>query len=127
MIKENVEKLKAQVSGVLDVIENEPALRARTQGVAPVSADLIRDYCVVGPVARASGVDVDLRRDDPWPPYDQLDVNVITRPEGDAWARTLIRALETRESLRLCEILMRQMPDGPVTVRAPVKCRRARW
>jgi Ni,Fe-hydrogenase III large subunit len=121
MIKENVEKLKAQVSGVLDVIETEPALRARTQGVAPVSAALIRDYCVVGPVARASGIDVDLRRDDPWPPYDQLDVNVITRPEGDAWARTLIRALETRESLRLCEILLRQMPDGPVSVRAPRK------
>ena len=118
MIRTNLEKLKEQVNGVLDVIEKEPALRARTRGVAPVSAELIKDYCVVGPVARASGVDVDLRRDDPWPPYDELDVKVITLPEGDAWARTLIRVLETRESLRLCEILMKNMPDGEVAVRA---------
>ena len=121
MITENVDKLKTQVSGVLDVIENEPALRARTEGVAPVSADMIRDYCVVGPVARASGVDVDMRRDDPWPPYDRLGVKVITLPEGDAWARTLIRALETRESLRLCEVILREIPDGEVAVRAPRK------
>ena len=121
MITENVNKLKTQVSGVLDVIENEPALKARTQGVAPVSAEMIRDYCVVGPVARASGVDVDMRRDEPWPPYEQLDVKVITRPEGDAWARTLIRALEIRESLRLCNKLLSAMPDGEVSVRAPRK------
>ena len=64
---------------------------------------------------------MDLRRDDPWTPYDKLDVNVITLPEGDAWARTLIRVLETRESLRLCEILMQEMPDGEVSVRASRK------
>ncbi len=121
MINLNLEKLNRQVNGVLDVIEKEPALRARTQGVAPVSAEMIKDYCVVGPVARASGVDMDLRRDDPWSPYDKLDVNVITLPEGDAWARTLIRVLETRESLRLCEILMQEMPDGEVSVRASRK------
>ncbi len=121
MINVNLVKLKQQVSGVLDVIENEPALQARTQGVAPVSAELIKDYCVVGPVARASGVDVDMRRDDPWSPYDKLDVKVITRPEGDAWARTLIRVLETRESLRLCKILVEDMPDGPVSVWASRK------
>jgi Ni,Fe-hydrogenase III large subunit len=121
MINENLAKLKKQVSGVLDVIENEPALLARTQGVAPVSAEMIKDYCVVGPVARASGVDMDMRRDDPWPPYGQLDVKVITLPQGDAWARTLIRVLETRESLRLCESIMQQIPDGPVAERAKRK------
>jgi Ni,Fe-hydrogenase III large subunit len=62
-----------------------------------------------------------MRRDDPWAPYDRLDVRVITRPECDAWARTLVRALETRESLRLCEILLRDMPDGDVAVRVPRK------
>lgn len=121
MIRSTVAKLHTQVEGVLDVIENEPALRARTQGVAPISVDLIKQYCVVGPVARASGVDVDLRRDDPLPPYEQLDFNVVTHSEGDAWARTIIRAEEIRESLNLCETILRDMPDGPVTVRAPRK------
>jgi len=119
LFAKNIEKLKVEAKAIIDIIETEPTLRARTRGVAPVSADLIRDYCVVGPVARASGVDVDMRRDYPWPPYDQIDVNVITRPEGDAWARTLIRALELRESLRLCETLLREMPDGEVSTRAP--------
>ncbi|MFW5713733.1 MAG: nickel-dependent hydrogenase large subunit [Brevefilum sp.] len=119
MIRSTVRKLHTQVEGLLDVIENEPALQARTQGVAPISADLIKKYCVVGPVARASGVDVDMRRDSPLPPYDKLTIPVITHPDGDAWARTVVRAEETRVSLNLCEYLINEMPDGPVTVRAP--------
>ena len=119
MIRATLEKLHGQVEGLLDVIENEPALQARTQGVAPITEDLIRKYCVVGPIARASGVDVDMRRDAPLPPYDQLDFPVITHPDGDAWARTVVRAEETRVSLSLCERLVRELPEGPVSVHAP--------
>jgi NADH-quinone oxidoreductase subunit D len=119
MIRSTIAKLHTQVEGVLDVVENEPTLRARTKGVAPISVDLIKKYCVVGPVARASGVDMDLRRDDPLPPYDQLDFPVVTYPDGDAWARTMVRAEETRTSLNLIETILQEMPDGPVTTRAP--------
>jgi NADH-quinone oxidoreductase subunit D len=119
MIRENLKKLRSQVEGLLDVIETEPAAKARTKGVAPVSADLIKRYGVVGPVARASGVDLDFRRDAPLPPYDQLNVNVITHPDGDAWARTYVRAEETRESLNLCEEILKKIPPGEVSVRAP--------
>ncbi len=121
MIRSTISNLRTQVEGLLNVIETEPALHARTQGVAPVSAEMIRQYCVVGPIARASGVDIDLRRDDPLPPYDQLEFKVITHADGDAWARTLVRAQETRESLNLCDTIMRDMPDGEVLVRAPRK------
>ena len=119
MIRSTVAKLHTQVDGILDVIENEPALQARTQGVAPISSELIEKYCVVGPVARASGVDVDLRRDDPLPPYDKLEFPVVLHPDGDAWARTVVRAEETRASLNLCETILAQMPEGPVSLRAP--------
>lgn len=121
MTLKTLQKLRVQTEKILTVIENEPALQARTQGIAPVPAEMIRQYCVVGPIARASGVDVDLRRDDPLPPYDQLDFKVITHPDGDAWARTLVRALEVRESLSLCETILRELPDGEVMVRAPRK------
>ncbi len=121
MIRKHLRKLHNQVEGLLDVIENEPALSARTKGVAPLSADLIKQYCAVGPIARASGVDMDIRRDDPTPPYDQLDFKVITHPDGDAWARTIVRTQETRESLNLCESILRDMPGGPVTTRVPRK------
>jgi NADH-quinone oxidoreductase subunit D len=70
-------------------------------------------------VARASGVDVDLRRDDKYAAYNRLHVNVALRKEGDVWARTLVRTLETIESLRLCRQLLVALPAGPTSVRAP--------
>jgi NADH-quinone oxidoreductase subunit D len=119
MIRKILIKLHSQVEGLLDVIESEPAAIARTKGVAPISPDLIKAYGVVGPNARASGVDVDMRRDASLPPYDQLEIKVITHPDGDAWARTFVRAEETRVSLNLCETIIREMPRGDVVVHAP--------
>ncbi len=121
MIRKTVNDLSDKANTLMDVIENEPVLQARTKGVAPLSAETIKNYCVVGPVARASGVDVDMRRDHPPPPYDRLTFNVITRQDGDAWARTVVRAEETRETLKLCHTILDEMPDGPVSVRAPRK------
>lgn len=118
MILSTLNTLKDEVAVVLDVILNERSVRARTHGVAPITAEQIRAYGVVGPIARASGVDRDLRRDDPLPPYDRLEFSVFTHPDGDAWARTLIRVEETRESLKLCETILREMPEGPVSIRA---------
>lgn len=112
-------KLRSQVEGLMDVIETEPAAMARTKGVAPLPTDLIKRYGAVGPIARASGVNLDIRRDDPAPPYDRIDFRVITHPDGDAWARTFVRAEETRESVSLCESILRDMPDGEVSVRVP--------
>ena len=63
-------------------------------------------------MARASGVDVDLRRDAPYGIYDRLHINVVLRDEGDVWARTLVRVLETIESLRLCRQLLRDGAPG---------------
>jgi Ni,Fe-hydrogenase III large subunit len=112
-------RLEQQTENLLDVIRNERTFRARTQNVGHLSPEQVRRYCVVGPVARASGVDVDLRRDAPYAAYGRLHLNVVTRPEGDVWARTLLRALETIESLRLCRQLLLNLPDGPTRVRAP--------
>jgi NADH-quinone oxidoreductase subunit D len=105
----------------VDIIETEPALKARTKSVAPISADQIRSFGVVGPVARASGVDLDFRRDQPFPPYDSMDIPVVTHQDGDAWARTFIRAEETRVSLDLCDLILREMPEGEISVRVPRK------
>ncbi len=118
MIASTVDKLHRQYEQLLDVLEHETTLKARTQGVAPLTAEDMKRYCVVGPVARASGVDVDLRRDDPMPPYDKLDFHVITHPDGDAWSRTYVRLQEVRESLDLCERIIQEIPDGPISVRA---------
>ena len=111
--------LEREVERFLDLIQHEPTFRARTEGVGYLSADEIRRYCVVGPVARASGVDVDLRRDTRYAAYGRLHVNVFLREEGDVWARTIVRALEIIESLRMCRQLLITLPEGPTSVRAP--------
>ncbi|MBS3750913.1 MAG: nickel-dependent hydrogenase large subunit [Anaerolineales bacterium] len=121
MVDSTVKKLKVDYEELLDVIEHDTTLKARTQGVAPLSTDDMKRYCVVGPVARASGVDVDMRRDDPMPPYDKLDFQVITHPDGDAWSRTYVRLQEIRQSLHLCKQIIDDIPEGPISVRAPRK------
>ena len=118
MVASTVKKLKVDYEELMDVLEHEMTLKARTQGVAPLSVDEMKRYCVVGPVARACGVDVDMRRDDPMPPYDKLDFEVITHPDGDAWSRTYVRLQEVRQSLLLCEQIMDDIPAGPISVRA---------
>jgi Ni,Fe-hydrogenase III large subunit len=110
--------LEREVERFLTVIQNERTMRARTQGVGRLSVDDIRRLCAVGPMARASGVDVDLRRDAPYAAYDRVHFNVVTREEGDVWARTLVRVMETIESLRLCRQLLIGLPEGPTRVRA---------
>jgi NADH-quinone oxidoreductase subunit D len=117
-IRTRLDDLQVQVDRALGLIEREPSVRARTEGVGHLSAEAARQYCVVGPVARASGVDVDLRRDSPWPPYDRLRFDVITHTAGDVWARTLVRVREMLESLDLCHQLLTALPEGPVSVRA---------
>jgi Ni,Fe-hydrogenase III large subunit len=111
--------LEHEVERFLHLVENERSLRARTQGVGHLSAEQVRRYCAVGPVARASGVDVDLRRDAPYAAYDRVHMNVVTGEAGDVWARTRLRILETIESLRLCRQLLVALPEGPTSVRAP--------
>ena len=111
--------LEKQVERFLSMVEQERSFRARTQNVGHLSPEQVRRYCAVGPVARASGVDVDLRRDAPYAAYGKLPVNVITNDRGDVWARAWVRTQETIESLRLCRQLLAGLPDGPTMVRAP--------
>jgi len=110
--------LEAKIAILNEVVEHDSSFRARTWGIGRLSADDIRRYCVVGPVARASGVDVDMRRDASYGIYDQLNYKVITRSEGDVWARTQVRIDEIVESLRLCRQILEDLPRGEISTRA---------
>jgi NADH-quinone oxidoreductase subunit D len=102
-------------------------IRARTAGVGVLSAELVAAYGVSGPIARASGVDVDLRRDDPYLAYDELFVaggpgRVVTRSNGDCLARLEVLLEQVHVSLDLvlaCVERLRSLPAGPVNVRLP--------
>ncbi len=111
--------LEEHLAVLLGVVENEQSLQGRTRDVGRLSLEQIRRFGVVGPVARASGLDVDLRRDIPRLPYDRLSFKVPLHTDGDVWARTLVRMQETVESVHLCRQILAELPGGPVAVRAP--------
>jgi NADH-quinone oxidoreductase subunit D len=98
--------------------ENEIFVR-RARGIGVLDAETALRYGVTGANLRASGVPFDLRRAHPYSVYPALDFNVPTRQEGDSLARYLIRLDEIRESIRIIDQCLHQMPDGPIMARLP--------
>ena len=84
----------------------------RTQGLGLLSADDAIALGQSGPVLRASGVDWDLRREQPYLVYDRVDFRVPVRQEGDVYARYRVRMEEMRESVRIIDQALRRMPGG---------------
>ncbi|UCH36814.1 MAG: NADH-quinone oxidoreductase subunit D [Armatimonadota bacterium] len=92
---------------------------SRTQGVGVLSRENAIAYAVSGPTLRGSGVAMDVRRDDPYCVYDRLEFDVPSLPDGDCFARYLVRIEEMRQSLRIVEQCLDQMPAGPVRAKLP--------
>jgi NADH-quinone oxidoreductase subunit D len=90
-------------------------LHARLKGIGVLSKENAIKYAVVGPTARASGVAIDVRRDDPYAAYGDLDWNVITQTEGDVFAKAVVRLLETFESIKMVRQALKKLPTGPIT------------
>jgi NADH-quinone oxidoreductase subunit D len=84
----------------------------RTVGIGAIPPETAIDLGLSGPNLRASGVDWDIRRDQPYEIYDRLDFNVIVASGGDCYDRWKCRVEEMRESVRIIEQCMEQMPEG---------------
>ena len=92
----------------------------RTRGVGRISKEDAIAFSLVGPIARAAGVDYDVRKVFPYLGYDAIDFAVPTRTEGDVYARYLVRVAEMRESLKICrQVLERITPMGAWAVADP--------
>jgi len=107
-----------------DVVLGNDVFRAHTRGVGVLSARDVHAFGVSGPIARASGVDFDLRRDEPYLAYGELGytLRVATRVEGDALARFEVLLDQTHNALDLadaCLDRLAELPQGPVNQRLP--------
>ncbi len=100
------------------VSENRMFLK-RTRDIGKISGDDAIAWGLSGPCLRASGVDWDIRRDNPYEVYDQLDFDVIVRQTGDCYDRWKCRMDEMRQSVRIIEQCLDQMPGGAVAVDMP--------
>jgi NADH-quinone oxidoreductase subunit D len=93
--------------------ENE-ILLARSQGVGVLSKELALNAGISGPMARASGVNYDLRKVDKYSIYDRFNFRVPLGERGDVFDRYMIRVLEMRESLKILKQALEDIPEGPV-------------
>ena len=131
MLNIEMDKLLPKLNMLENAISDDPVLSARLKGVGVLPKKQAIDYCVIGPTARASGVDIDVRRDDPYAAYDLVDWSVPVRSEGDVFAKTVIRLEEMKESVSIIkqcldklkevqgeiDIEVKEIPEGEGTGR----------
>jgi len=98
--------------------ENEIFVR-RTRGMGVVDRATAISTCLSGPVLRATGVPYDVRRAHPYSVYPGVGFDIPTRTEGDSYARYLLHLDEVRESIRIIDQVLHEMPDGPVMAKVP--------
>jgi NADH-quinone oxidoreductase subunit D len=102
-----------------NLLTGNPIFANRLKGVGYLSAEDAIALGVTGPPLRASGVDIDLRRDMPYSGYENFDFKVPVATAGDTWARYLVRLDEMRESVRIIQQALDGMPEGPIKADAP--------
>jgi NADH-quinone oxidoreductase subunit D len=88
--------------------------KKRTLGIGVLTADVAKDLGVSGPPLRATGVPFDIRKNEPYLVYDDLDFKVCTETVGDIYSRINVRFAEIRESMHIIEQALDQMPAGPL-------------
>jgi len=113
-VKAFCERMKSRLEEYDTVLTNNPIFRDRTIGVGRLSAEKAIELGVTGPILRASGVPLDLRKDHPYGIYTQFKFDVPVGKNGDCFDRFQVRCLEMKESLRIVEQACDTFPEGPV-------------
>jgi len=121
VIKRKLDALEERIKYYRKVCLTEPTIARRTvsRGILKTS-DAIR-LCAVGPTARASNVDTDVRRDYPYAAYDEIPFNVVVRDECDVFARVLVRVDEVLEAINIIRYALDHLPEGPIRVKFPTR------
>ena len=115
-ILRELDKIAKKIDMITKAVLDDPILQARLKGVGVLTKQDAILYAVTGPTARASGVDIDVRRDDPYAAYGELDWKVITQTKGDVFAKAVVRLLETFESIKIVRQALKKLPKGPISV-----------
>jgi membrane-bound hydrogenase subunit alpha len=126
-IKKTLDLVKKKTDLLTGAVMDDPVIHARTKGVGVLTREDIVNYGAVGPVARASGIAIDVRHDDPYAAYPLVNWKVITASEGDVFAKAQVRLLEMYESVSIIEqcldglkkekegeteIIVKEIPEG---------------
>src|SRR3989475_6224046 len=99
---------------------NNPLFTSRAKGIGVLSREKAIELGCTGPTLRGSGVDADLRKDEPYAAYPELDFEISTRPDGDSFSRAMVHMDEMRESCKMIRQIVKKMPSGPIRRKAPI-------
>jgi NADH-quinone oxidoreductase subunit C/D len=112
-VREFTDGLPSKLTEYHDLLTSNEILQRRTIGVGELPPEIAKQYGCTGPVVRGSGVDYDLRRDDPYGYYEELDWDVITENGCDNYSRLLVRMGEIEASARIVEQCVDLLEDWP--------------
>ncbi len=102
-----------------DLLVGNEIFKQRTIGIGILDKQLAYNYGVSGPIARGSGIDFDVRKDEPYLVYDRFEFDVPSAPNGDCFDRFWVLVHEVVESAKIVEQAIEDMPSGPIMGKVP--------
>jgi NADH-quinone oxidoreductase subunit D/NADH-quinone oxidoreductase subunit C/D len=114
------ERLPRKIDEIDRFLSENEIIRSRGIGQGVLSAEDAIKYSAAGPLLRASGIPYDVRRADPYSIYDRFEFDVVVRNNGDIYDRLMVRFDEIRQSIRIVQQAVKQLPDGPVMALKPM-------
>ena len=110
-----LEEIKQGVDQADSLLSFNEIFLNRTRNIGLINAEDAIDFGLTGPNLRASAVSYDLRKNDPYSIYDRFDFDIPVGDRGDVWDRYFVRIQEIRESIKIIEQALKQIPDGEIT------------
>jgi NADH-quinone oxidoreductase subunit D len=120
LIQKVLDDVKKKTDLLTGAVMDDPVIHARTKGVGILTKQDVIDYGAVGPTARASGLAIDVRKDDPYAAYPLVNWKVITAQAGDVFAKAEVRLLELYESISIvqqCLEGLKKEKEGDIVVK----------
>ncbi|MFA5840150.1 MAG: nickel-dependent hydrogenase large subunit [Candidatus Margulisiibacteriota bacterium] len=109
-----IDEIDKFCSMLVKAVMDDPVIQARTKGIGILKKQDAIEMAVVGPVARASGVNIDVRKDFPYEAYDKINWDVITMEGCDIFSKTAVRLLEILQSTKMIRQCLKNLPAGPI-------------
>ena len=116
-IREVLKNLRNLSDYLMSLLDDNGTFTKKTKGIGILPKDKALDVGAVGPTLRGSGIKSDVRKDDPYAAYGKLDFEVVIEEDGDVRAKSLVRARETYESMKIIEQALDNLPKGEIAVK----------
>jgi NADH-quinone oxidoreductase subunit D len=120
-IEQQLDSLLPAIDMFKGAIMDDPIIHARTKGIGILSKKDIKDFAGIGPLARASGVKIDVRKDAPYAAYGMVDWEISTQDSGDIFAKAVVRILELYQSIKIIKQCLERLRTTPGPIDMQVK------